>query len=400
MRCPPVVLFLVNKDTTILNFRLSLLVALRAAGYRVVVALPPGERISEIAAVGADILLTPMKKDCITPLGDMRLWRRYRRILRDVSPDVILTYTVKPTLAGGMAADGRVPLIATVTGRGRALGGSAPVRVLSTGLYRRALRNAAAVCFQNEADEAFFQNHRIAVGRHYILPGSGVDLDHFTPMPYPGDEGGPAFAFISRLLPEKGTDLYVEVARRVRARHPQAVFHVAGFGDAATEARMEALAREGVIVYHGKLRDIRPLLGEVHAVIHPTSYPEGLSNILLEAAASGRPVITTDRAGCREAVATAIHPNGIPPDGFRAEKISGYLVPERDADALTAAVERFLSLSTAERAAMGAAGRRRMEVLFDRRAVVERYMRLIQDVSPAPHPDRMSPLRTNLPLSP
>ncbi len=367
----PTVLLLVNKDTTILQFRLALLQALRAAGYRVVASLPTGERIGEIAEIGAHIRITPMKKDAITPVGDLRLWQSYRRIIREESPDVILTYTVKPTVFGGLAA-GRVPLIATITGRGRALTGGAPLRALTTALYRRALRNAAAVCFQNEADEAYFTRHRIAPGHHRMVPGSGVDLVHYAPMPYPSSASGIDIAFISRLLPEKGLELYVEVARRYHRRRPQVRFHVVGFGDAESEARMARLGEEGLIIYHGHLRDIRPILGLCHAVIHPTSYPEGLSNILLEAAACARPVITTDRAGCREAVC----------DGE-----SGYLIPEHDADALEAAVERFLALSDSERAAMGASGRRKMEAEFDRCAVVAQYMTLIDAHAPCDPPD-------------
>ncbi len=366
----PTVLFFVNKDTTILRFRLSLPVALRAAGYRVVVALPDGERVEEIAAVGAELRLTPMKKDAITPGGDLCLLRRYRQILREVAPAVVLTYTVKPTVYGGLACGKRFPLIATVTGRGRALAGGQPLRALTTGLYRSALRHASAVCFQNDADRAYFARHRVAPGHHMTLPGSGVDLDHFTSMPYPSDAEGVAFAFISRLLPEKGVDLYVSLARAVRRRHPEAVFHVAGFGDAAVEARMEALSREGVIVYHGCLGDIRPLLFRVHAVIHPTTYPEGLANILLEAAASGRPVITTDQPGCREAVE----------DG-----VTGLLVPPSDLAAIEAALERFLALPNGCRAAMGRAGRDRMEADFDRRRVVAAYMELIAAHAPPPN---------------
>ncbi len=366
-QAPPTVLLLVNKDTTILNFRRSLPVSLREAGYRVVIALPRGERWAELAETGAELWETPMKKDAVSPVHDLRLLCMYRRIIRALTPRVILTYTVKPTVWGGMAA-GRVPLIATITGRGRALAGGPAVRSVTLWLHRRALRHAAAVCFQNEADRAYFARHRIAVGHHVSVPGSGVDLERFTPIPYPSAEAGTAFAFISRLLPEKGLELYVELAQRIHRIHPEVVFHVAGFGDAATEARMRALSEAGVIVYHGMLRDIRPLLGLVHAVIHPTTYPEGMANILLEASACARPVITTNRPGCREAV---------------REGITGFLIPEHNPIAAVSAVERFLALPQESRAAMGRAARVLMEQGFDRRAVVARYMSLIHTCTSA-----------------
>ncbi len=360
----PTVLLLVNKATTVLHFRAELVEALVADGYRVTVAVPPGERLSEIKALGATVVELPMKKDRVTPLGDLCLLGRYRRLIRRVAPAAVLTYTVKPNVYGAAAA-GRVPLLATITGRGQALAHKGFLQLALLHLYRFSLRRASAVFFQNAADKAFFAMHGIAPGRHRSVPGSGVNLARFTVVPMPADRPV-AFAFIARLLPEKGVDIYIETARRVRADHPDTVFHICGFGDPATERRMEALSAEGIIVYHGRVSDVRPLLAAVHCVIHPSDYPEGMSNILLEAAATGRAVITTDRPGCREAVI----------DGR-----SGYLVPPGDRAATVAAVKRFLALAPAEQAAMGMCGRVWVESRFDRRRVVAAYMEAIRAVT-------------------
>ncbi len=357
-------LLLVNKATTVLNFRAELIEALVAAGYRVTVAVPPGERLDEIEALGATVVKTPMKKDGITPTGDLRLLGQYRRLIHQLQPAAVLTYTVKPNVYGALAC-GRTPLIATVTGRGQALSRKGFLQSTLLMLYRLSLRSSSAVFFQNTADRAFFEAHGIAPGRHRSVAGSGVNLERFAVKPLPA-AGPVSFAFISRLMPPKGVDVFVETARRVRAVHPDTRFHVCGFGDPATERRMAALAEEGVIHYHGRLTDVRPLLADVHCVIHPSDYPEGLSNILLEAAATGRAVITTDRPGCREAVL----------DGA-----SGFLVPPRDADATVTAVERFLALSLAEQAAMGACGRALVESGFDRRRVVATYMAAVREVT-------------------
>ncbi len=359
----PHILIAVNKETTILHFRLELVEALLRTGCRVTVAVPPGAHTDSIRATGAVIIETSMKKDAVTPLRDAALLVRYRQLIRAIQPDAILTYTVKPTVYAALAA-GHVPVLATITGRGKALSKKGLLQAGLLWLYRVALHRAARVFFQNESDRAFFARHRIAMGRHETLPGSGVNLEQFAPVRYP--EGmGADFAFISRFLPEKGLEEYIEVARRVRARHPEVRFHVAGFGAGSMERRMARLDGEGVILYHGQMDDVRPLIGAVGAVIHPSDYPEGLSNILMEASAMARPVITTDRAGCREAVE----------DG-----VTGYLIPPRNTDALEAAVERFLSLSPAEREAMGRAARHRMEAGFDRRMVTSRYLCALGEV--------------------
>ncbi len=360
----PTVLILVNKATTILNFRAELVTALAAAGYRVVISVPPGERVEELAALGATVtvILTPMDKEGTSPRRDLALLCRYRRLIRSSGADMVLTYTAKPNIYGALAA-GRVPVLATVTGRGRALAADGWLGWFMRGLYRTGLRRAAGVFFQNEADLSYFAAHRIGGRRtaRTLVPGSGVNLERFASAPYPVDEPL-SFAYVARLCPEKGIEDYLAIAGAVRTRHPEVTFHVCGFGDAAIEARLRALDAAGVITFHGALRDVRPILRAVHAVIHPTDYPEGMANILLEASATGRPVITTDRPGCREAVE----------DG-----VTGRLVSPRDPAALEAAVEWFCALSPAERAAMGRAARRRVERVFDRRLVVEAYLAAI-----------------------
>lgn len=169
--------------------------------------------------------------------------------------------------------------------------------------------------------------------------------------------------FVSRILKEKGIDLYLHAARAIRRTHPEAVFHVCGCcDDPAYRAVMESAVQAGDIVYHGEQRDMRPFYEMACCVVHPSYYPEGMANVLLEAAACARPIITTDRSGCAETVE----------DGR-----TGLLIPIRDQDALTAALERFLSLPWEQRCDMGRLGREKMEREFDRAIVADRYMQVL-----------------------
>lgn len=189
--------------------------------------------------------------------------------------------------------------------------------------------------------------------------GSGVNLQAYPELPYsPGDVVH--FLFVARLLKEKGIELYLSAAKRVAQNHPNVMFHICGgCDDPKYYERVKEAENAGYLQYHGEQKDMRPYFQMAHCVVHPSYYPEGMSNVLLEAAASGRPVIATDRSGCRETV-----------DAGK----SGYLIPIKDEEALVAALEDFLGLTWEEREALGHAGRIKMEHEFDRQMVVQKYM--------------------------
>ncbi len=353
------ILILVNKQTTIVNFRLEVVAALVKVGYRVFVSVPDGDRVKEIEAVGATVLITPMDKDSTDPIRDFKLMLTYRRLIKETSADLVLTYTIKPNVYGGMAAALRcVPYIANITGLGTALEGRGAMQKLALLLYRIGFCKISRVFFQNAENRAFFEQHKLAREKHALLPGSGVNLQKFHELDYPAD-GAVDFAFISRIRKEKGIEQYIDTARAIKEKYPQTRFHVCGFGDEYYETRMRELHKEGVIIYHGLLNDVRAMLKDAHCVIHPTYYPEGMSNVLLESAACCRPIISTDRAGCREAI---------------DHGVNGYLVREQDSADLIKKVENFLSLSYDERRDMGLRGREKVAREFDRELVVQAYL--------------------------
>lgn len=299
------------------------------------------------------------------PLQDGRLLLRYLSILRQEQPEAVLSFNIKPNIYGGMACRHLgIRFLPNVTGLGTALEYPGPLQALTCALYRIGVSRADCIFFQNRSNQDFFASRRlISPGtRSVLLPGSGVDLGAFSPLPYPrGDTVH--FLFVSRILKEKGIDLYLHAARAIRRTHPEAVFHVCGCcDDPAYRAVMESAVQAGDIVYHGEQRDMRPFYEMACCVVHPSYYPEGMANALLEAAACARPIITTDRSGCAETVE----------DGR-----TGLLIPIRDQGALTAALERFLSLSWEQRRDMGRLGREKMEREFDRAIVADRYMQVL-----------------------
>lgn len=359
------IVLLANNTTHVYNSRAALLQQILSAGHQVIIVSQFRTFQSELMSMDCDLINVNINRRHKNPLQDVRLLLRYLSILRQEQPEAVLSFNIKPNVYGGMACRHLgIRFLPNVTGLGTALEYPGPLQALTCALYRIGVSRADCIFFQNRSNQDFFASHRlISPGtRSVLLPGSGVDLGVFSPLPYPrGDTVH--FLFVSRILKEKGIDLYLHAARAIRRTHPEAVFHVCGYyDDPAYRAVMESAVQAGDIVYHGEQRDMRPFYEMACCVVHPSYYPEGMANALLEAAACARPIITTDRSGCAETVE----------DGR-----TGLLIPIRDQDALTAALERFLSLSWEQRRDMGRLGREKMEREFDRAIVADRYMQVL-----------------------
>lgn len=353
------VLFLVNHDVVIYNFRLEIVERLLVEGHQVVISSPYGERIDALVDMGCEYRTIEMSRHGMNPVQELKLLWEYIKLIRDVKPDIVLTFTIKPNVYGGMAcAVLGVPYVVNITGLGTAVENGGMVQKLTVMLYRLALSKVQKVFFQNTENRQFFIDRKLALGKHDLLPGSGVNLERFSPLEYPGEETT-EFVFISRIMKEKGADQYLEAAEYIRAKYPNTRFHVCGFCEQAYEQRLKELHEKGVINYHGMVRDVREVIAKTHCTIHPTYYPEGLSNVLLESAACGRPLITTDRSGCREVI-----DNGV----------NGFVVKQQNAQDLIEKIETFLALPWEQKKAMGLAGRAKVEKEFDRQIVVEKYL--------------------------
>lgn len=353
------ILFLVNHDVVIYNFRLELVEQLLADGHHVIISSPYGERIENLKDLGCEYYEIDISRHGMDPLKELKLIYEYKKLLDKVKPDMVLSYTIKPNIYGSIACrTKKVPCVANITGLGMAVENGGLVQKITIMLYKYAFTNVQRVFFQNTENMKFFENHKIALGKHELLPGSGVNLRRFEVLEYPENDTV-EFAFISRIMREKGIDQYLEAAEYIRDKYPNTVFHVCGFCEDDYEGMLKELTDKGIIVYHGMVRDVKTVLKNIHCTVHPTYYPEGISNVLLESSASARPIITTDRAGCREVI----------DDG-----VNGYIVKQKDSQDLIEKIEKFLSLSWKERRAMGLAGRAKVEKEFDRQIVVNKYL--------------------------
>jgi glycosyltransferase involved in cell wall biosynthesis len=358
-----------NTGWYLYNFRRNLMHALREAGHEVVAISPHDEHAGRMPGEGFRHRPIPLDGGGTNPIVELGSLRALRRALAQERADLVLSYTPKGNIYAGLAALGLpVRQLANISGLGRVFVEDTRLTLLVRRLYRFSLGRAAWVFFQNEEDRAIFVGSGLvdsALAER--IPGSGVDLDRFRPQPPVVRGDAPkTFLLVARMLWAKGIGEFVEAARSVRARHPAVRFQLLGaIGDgpaAVPRETIENWAREGVVDYLGTTDDVPACLAAADCVVLPSYYREGVPRSLLEAAAMAKPLITADSIGCRDAV----------DDG-----VSGFLCRPRDIGDLAAQMERFLALSPAERAVMGAAGRARMEREFDEKIVIARYLGII-----------------------
>ena len=347
-----------NVTGGLVNFRRELLEKLRT-DYDVTVLASGTIGRDFLEKLGCEIIDIGLDRHGVNPIKEIGLYFRYKRLIKAIAPKAVLTYTIKPNVyAGAACARLRVPYIVNVTGLGTALENPGLLQRLTIPMYRFGIRKAQKVFFQNAENMEFMINHKMISGPYDLLPGSGVNLDRFKLLDYPTGELI-NFVFISRVIKEKGIDQFIEAARVIRDKYPYTRFHVCGNCEQEYESLLTDLQEKGVIIYHGRVNDIPSIHAFSSCTIHPTYYPEGMSNVLLESAACGRPIITTRRAGCREIV----------DDG-----VTGFLINEIDSDDLIEKIESFLALSWNQRRDMGLLGRKKVELEFDRRIVVDKYL--------------------------
>ena len=363
------VLILANNDVGLYKFRKELisellhpgsfLVDRTADACEVFISLPNGDFVQELVDMGCIFIDTPLERHGTNPIAEFKLKNQYMRIIRQVSPDIVFSYTIKPNIYGGMACKAmKIPCVMNITGLGTAVENDGFLQKIILLLYRLALTGAKKVFFQNGENECFFKEHNLAIGKHDMLPGSGVNVDDYTVLEYPSEDTV-EFVFISRIMKEKGIDQYLEAAKVIRKKYPQTKFHICGACEPEYDGELQQLVNDGTVIYHGLVKDIASIHKVTHCTVHPTYYPEGMSNVLLEACASGRPIITTDRAGCREII----------DDG-----INGFVVEQKNSEDLIDKLEKFINLSYEQKKSMGFAARAKVETEFNRNLVIEKYI--------------------------
>lgn len=341
--------------------------AARRNGFDVHIATPEGASVAAIRAEGFSFHPFFMHRGGRNPMQELRTLISLARVITRVRADIVHAVTIKPVLYCGVLTQllGGAS-VSAVSGLGYVFLARGTSAALLQGIVRRAYRLAlrgSRVIFQNEDDrELFVAMGAVRAPQTVLIRGSGVDLQEFANAPQPSGE--PIVMLPSRLLWDKGVGEFVAAARALRG---QARFVLVGEGDASNPAsvpqsELVAWALEGALEHWGFRADMPTVLAQAALVVLP-SYREGLPKVLLEAQAVGRAVVTTDVPGCRDAVSST----------------SAVLVPVRDAAALTAAIAELLA-SPERRAAMGAAGRARVEAQFSADAVAEETVRVYRGV--------------------
>lgn len=355
------VLILANSSGGLYDFRNELVLELLNE-YQVVVSLPDEVRTKELAEEGCRVVHTPINRRGVNPLEDMKLIKSYRKLLKQEAPDLVLTYTIKPNIYGGFCCGAmKIPYISTVTGLGSTFQKQGIFLKVIVMMYRMGLKKAACVFFQNEENQRIFEKYHIKGKESRLVKGSGVNLDRHTFEPYPQREET-RFLFVGRMMREKGIEELLKAAEKLQG--PGISFELLGYCDEDYQDRLKEAEKEGIIRQLGFDPDVHEYIKNSSALILPT-YHEGMSNVLMEASATGRPVIASDISGCKE---------------IFEEGITGFGCKPGNAESLVEAIKKFLNLSTEERTRMGFMARKKMEREFDRRSVIDVYIKEINQL--------------------
>lgn len=356
-------LVITNHSYMLYQFRTELLLRLKEYG-EVVISMPFKGHHEDFINMGFKCIDTKIDRRGVNPIEDIGLYRFYKKLLKDEKPDKVITYSIKPNVyAGYLCRRMKIPYYVNVQGLGTAFQ-SQPMATIATMMYKAGLKNAEAIFFENQynADE-FVKRHIVPKQKEVVLNGAGVNLDLYRYQPYPSKANGIHILYLGRIMKEKGIDETFEAMRIVKEKYgDKVIFDVVGFFEDEYKETVEKLVNEGIIIFHGFQPDPKPYYAMAHCVVL-ASYHEGMSNVLLEAAATGRAIITTDIPGCREAV---------------DEGVNGYLCKKQDVLSLVAALESFLSKSYDERKTMGFSGRDKMKREFDKNIVIRNTISIIQ----------------------
>ncbi len=358
------ILFIVNHDIVIYNFRLEIVESFLAAGHEVHISSPYGERINDLIRLGAKFHEISMSRHGVNLFHEWKLLKDYCKLMKMLQPDIVLGFTIKPNIYGAVAARKySIPFVANITGLGTSIENGGLRRRISLVLYKWGLLSAKCVFFQNAVNRKFFLDNMIVKEEQArLIPGSGVNLETFPIEHYPSEQGGIRFLFVGRIMRDKGIGELLQAITALHHECPQVTLDIVGFiEEPYWEELIQNAVQIGGVRYHGAQRDVRPFYRDCHCIVLP-SYHEGMANVLLEASATGRPVIATRVPGCQE---------------IFDEDMTGLGCEPKNATSLLEAMRKFLSLSTEQRKSMGLAARTKMVRQFDRRLVVQAYSKAV-----------------------
>lgn len=358
------ILVLSNFGMGLYKFRKELLAVL-CRDNEVYVALPDGEYTAKLKEIGCQYVSFEFNRRGINPISDFKQILNYRKLIKKIRPDVVLTYTIKPNVYGGIACRlTKTPYIVNVTGLGTSIENGGLLSFVSTTLYKVGLKKAHCVFFQNKENYKLFIEKNIYKGNARVIPGSGVNLEYHPYKEYPKDDSKIKFLFIGRIMRDKGINELLEAMKCIHLQYPNTSLDILGGCDEDYADLLDAKDIKEYVCYYGQQNDVRPFIHSSHCTILP-SYHEGTANVLLESAAAGRPIIATRVPGCKETF----------DDG-----ITGFGCEVRDSDSLVEAMKQFVELSMERKEQMGLLGREKMQREYDRNIVINAYCGEINNI--------------------
>lgn len=349
------ILIITNHSYMLWQFRRELIQAL-IKDNEVVLAMPFVGHEKDFEEIGCRCIEIKLERRSINPLVDYNLYRSYVKLLKIEKPDKVITYSIKPNIYGGYAcAKLGIPYYVNVQGLGTAFQKKVIEKVVAL-MYKKSLKKVNTVFFENNSNaEEFLKRRIVSKDKIKVLNGAGVNLDYFAYKDYPSEDDGIHFLYLGRIMKEKGVDELFEAAVQIKKKYGEKVkFDVVGFFEDEYKEKVEKLVEDGVIIFHGFQEDPRPYYEKAHCVVLP-SYHEGMSNVLLEAAATGRTLIATNIPGCKEAI----------DDG-----VNGYLTNLKDTNDLIKNINHFIEVDQNKRKEMGIKGRKIISTKFNKNDVV------------------------------
>lgn len=355
------IMILTNHSYMLYQFRKELIQEFMKK-YEVVLSMPYVGHEDDFKKMGCKCIETPIDRRGINPVTDLKLIRAYRRMLKSEKPDMVVTFSIKPNIYGGLLCGWmKIPFCANVQGLGTAFQKKGLAEFVTV-LYKIAFHHVKKVFFENKANAKEFRKRKIIPAKkQVVLKGAGVNLDHYRYCPS-REEDQIKFLFVGRIMKEKGVDELFYAAKKLKKEYGDKIeVGLVGFFEDEYKEQVEQLQEDGVVRFYGFQEDVCPFYENASCVVLP-SYHEGMSNVLLEAASTGRALITSNIPGCREAV---------------DEGINGYLCRVKSAKSLYQKMRKFVELTKEERKEMGKNGRRKMQAQFDKKDVVRKTVKAV-----------------------
>ena len=357
----PKILICTNHSYMLYQFRRELIQKLMET-HEVVISMPYVGHEEDFQEMGCKCIETPIDRRGINPVTDLKLIKAYAKMLKEEKPDEVITFSIKPNIyAGFLCGLKKIPYCCNVQGLGTAFQKKGLASFVTL-LYKVAFFRVKKVFFENTSNAEEFRKRKIiSRDKQVLLKGAGVNLKYYRYRPYT-EEDPIRFLFVGRIMKEKGVDELFRASKKLKEiYHDKIEIGMVGFFEDEYKEKVEYLEQEGIIRFYGFQKEVRPFYEKAHCIVLP-SYHEGMSNVLLEAASTGRALITTYIPGCKEAV---------------DEGINGYLCKVKSAKSLYRKMHRFIELTKKEREEMGKNGRRKMQAQFDKDKVVEKTVEAI-----------------------